>query len=398
MKNYSKRITLLIVGIALLIIVVSCSKGEAVSHDQISETGKAILPENWEIREPTVKALILPDSVKIICDIPSEYTTSAAIHEISFFEPDEESVLSTFFPNEKPTCTEYAEGPQYAVGDTTLLYLHTGVIRGGLNYSRWPGGQTENEQFLARNSDKDSVTKREEPTITDQLAGWDRMQSFSSEENLSFIDREELIKEISDIMEECSFPKVSIQRMLARDVNTLNTNREIYNQSGFKPIEEFSPEEEDYWIEYEQVIDGIPLATKTWHRVPDMDSSAGVLHVRYSAAYGLDSLYALNLYEDRGVLGETAIISPETAVAVFIEDYMQSLEPPDVEICGIRLQYCVNQSGDHLFLRPAWLLTIKTMGEGTFEEGGEPVPFAEYQTIAVSANTAHIMEKETDLR
>lgn len=65
MKNYSKRITLLIVGIALLIIVVSCSKGEAVSHDQISETGKAILPENWEIREPTVKTLILPDSVSI---------------------------------------------------------------------------------------------------------------------------------------------------------------------------------------------------------------------------------------------------------------------------------------------------------------------------------------------
>jgi len=164
-----------------------------------------------------------------------------------------------------------------------------------------------------------------------------------------------------------------------------------------KPIDELTKSEEHYYFVYRQVQDGIPFTSAIWPRSTRSEATESSI-VAIVGEEGLIEFSANGLFSLGDPLEECAILSPQEAVNVYLEEYTQAIHFENTRITGVELNYVVVKDGESYVARPAWMLTMETdkTTEGTDARPG--TPYVEFQTLAVSADTGIILERETDTR
>ena len=164
-----------------------------------------------------------------------------------------------------------------------------------------------------------------------------------------------------------------------------------------QPIDELTESEEHYYFAYRQVHDGIPFPSAVWPRSTRSEATENLIFAIVGED-GLIEFSANGLFSLGDPLEECAILSPQEAVNVYLEEYTQAIHFENTRITGVELNYVVVKDGESYVARPAWMLTMETdkTTEGTDARPG--TPYVEFQTLAVSADTGIILESETDTR
>ena len=358
-----------------------------------SEERKASTPEE------------VPPTLTITAELPSEYPETATKYQADWCNVNEQSAVTAFMRQEPTQREVWAQGPTLRAEadgvEETLVLLQT-VTPGGLIY-HWKTAESERIRSLC------DTLRKQRPyeysgDLVSQTLGTLEMEEYPAEEDLSFLPYEEAKSHLEETMTACGMPSVELYFSESHRLEVMNHNREIYNAalegsgySNVKPIDELTKSEEHYYFVYRQVQDGIPFTSAIWPRSTRSEATESSI-VAIVGEEGLIEFSANGLFSLGDPLEECAILSPQEAVNVYLEEYTQAIHFENTRITGVELNYVVVKDGESYVARPAWMLTMETdkTTEGTDARPG--TPYVEFQTLAVSADTGIILERETDTR
>ena len=362
-------------------------------------------------REPAPVADNLPSTLAITAQLPEDYPQTVTKYQVDWCNVDEGTAKDVLMRSESTQREEWAQGPMLrAEGDgvdETLMLLQT-VTPGGLNYHWWTA---ESERILSVCDD----LRKQRPyeysgNLVSQSLGTLEMEDYPEKEDLSFLPYEEAKSQLEETMKACGLPTVELYFSEVHTIDGMNRNREIYNSAlalpenawmtgpdGEKPFEELTQEDEHYYFTYRQVQDGIPFTSAKWPRSLSSETTENNI----AAVVSEDGLLELDVYcmFTVGEALETCqILSPQEAVDVYLEEYTQAIHFENTRVTGVELNYVVVKDGESYIARPAWMLTLET--DMTIEETSDQPAFdyVEFETLAVSADTGVILERETDTR
>ena len=362
-------------------------------------------------REPAPVADNLPSTLAITAQLPEEYPQTVTKYQVDWCNVDEGTAKDVLMRSESTQREEWAQGPMLrAEGDgvdETLMLLQT-VTPGGLNYHWWTA---ESERILSLCDD----LRKQRPyeysgNLVSQSLGTLEMEDYPEKEDLSFLPYEEAKSQLEETMKACGLPTVELYFSEVHTIDGMNRNREIYNSAlalpenawmtgpdREKPFEELTQEDEHYYFTYRQVQDGIPFTSAKWPRSLSSETTENNI----AAVVSEDGLLELDVYcmFTVGEALETCqILSPQEAVDVYLEEYTQAIHFENTRVTGVELNYVVVKDGESYIARPAWMLTLET--DMTIEETSDQPAFdyVEFETLAVSADTGVILERETDTR
>lgn len=347
----------------------------------------------------------LPNTLTITAELPSEYPETVTKYQVDWCNVNEQAAIDAFMRQEPTQREEWAQGPILrAEGDgveEALVLLQT-VTPGGLFY-HWETAESERILNVCRNLRK---MRPWEYTgdLTSQFLGALEMEEYPAEKDLSFLPYKEAKSQLEETMAACGMPQVELHFSESHTVEVMNRNREIYNaaleESGYssvQPIDELTESEEHYYFAYRQVQNGIPFTSAVWPRSTRSEATENSI-VAIVGKEGLIEFSANGLFSLGEALEECVILSPQEAVNVYLEEYTQAIHFENTRITGVELNYVVVKDGDSYVARPAWMLTLET-DKTTEETDAQPgTPYVEFQTLAVSADTGIILERETDTR
>ncbi len=344
---------------------------------------------------PEGETLALPDTLKLTAELPEEYPGQAKTYTANWLEVEEDRAVQTLFRGEGGEWLQWAQGRQLlAKGEdiSESLLIYGGEIKGGLIYS------------YRHHADEGGgpVVKNEPgyPQMTTQQYGYDDMQDYAEEGDLSFKSRAEASKEIEELLYACGFPPLALQRSYVLDAETMNEHQALYNRVMREDSEEFreyeyTEEDEGYLFHFRQVLDGIPFANLIWSKGTRDEGTETVLYSKYGRNGSL-TINAWGVYEIGKPVSEDAVISPEEAIEAYAAEYRKALHSVETEIFGVELNYIVVYNAAEMYAKPAWILSSRYKEE--YEEAGETLEYYEYEVTAVSAVTGALIQGETDLR
>ena len=358
-----------------------------------SEERKASTPEE------------VPPTLTITAELPSEYPETATKYQADWCNVNEQSAVTAFMRQEPTQREVWAQGPTLRAEadgvEETLVLLQT-VTPGGLIY-HWKTAESEKIENVCDNLRKMRPWEYSGDLVS-QTLGTLEMEEYPAEEDLSFLPYEEAKSHLEETMTACGMPSVELYFSESHRLEVMNHNREIYNAalegsgySNVKPIDELTKSEEHYYFAYRQVHDGIPFTSAVWPRSTRSEATENLIFAIVGED-GLIEFSANGLFSLGDPLEECAILSPQEAVNVYLEEYTQAIHFENTRITGVELNYVVVKDGESYVARPAWMLTMETdkTTEGTDARPG--TPYVEFQTLAVSADTGIILERETDTR
>lgn len=347
----------------------------------------------------------LPNTLTITAELPSEYPETATKYQADWCNVNEQSAVTAFMRQEPTQREVWAQGPTLRAEadgvEETLVLLQT-VTPGGLIY-HWKTAESEKIENVCDNLRKMRPWEYSGDLVS-QTLGTLEMEEYPAEEDLSFLPYEEAKSHLEETMTACGMPSVELYFSESHRLEVMNHNREIYNAalegsgySNVKPIDELTKSEEHYYFVYRQVQDGIPFTSAIWPRSTRSEATESSI-VAIVGEEGLIEFSANGLFSLGDPLEECAILSPQEAVNVYLEEYTQAIHFENTRITGVELNYVVVKDGESYVARPAWMLTMETdkTTEGTDARPG--TPYVEFQTLAVSADTGIILERETDTR
>lgn len=341
----------------------------------------------------------------ITAELPSEYPETATKYQADWCNVNEQSAVTAFMRQEPTQREVWAQGPTLRAEadgvEETLVLLQT-VTPGGLIY-HWKTAESERIRSLC------DTLRKQRPyeysgDLVSQTLGTLEMEEYPAEEDLSFLPYEEAKSQLEEAMTACGMPQVELYFSESHRLEVMNHNREIYNAalegsgySNVKPIDELTKSEEHYYFVYRQVQDGIPFTSAIWPRSTRSEATESSI-VAIVGEEGLIEFSANGLFSLGDPLEECAILSPQEAVNVYLEEYTQAIHFENTRITSVELNYVVVKDGDSYMARPAWMLTMET-DKTTEETDARPgTPYVEFETLAVSADTGIILERETDTR
>lgn len=347
----------------------------------------------------------LPNTLTITAELPSEYPETVTKYQVDWCNVNEQAAVGAFMRQEPTQREVWAQGPTLRAEadgvEETLVLLQT-VTPGGLIY-HWKTAESEKIENVCDNLRKMRPWEYSGDLVS-QTLGTLEMEEYPAEEDLSFLPYEEAKSHLEETMTACGMPSVELYFSESHRLEVMNHNREIYNAalegsgySNVKPIDELTKSEEHYYFVYRQVQDGIPFTSAIWPRSTRSEATESSI-VAIVGEEGLIEFSANGLFSLGDPLEECAILSPQEAVNVYLEEYTQAIHFENTRITGVELNYVVVKDGESYVARPAWMLTMETdkTTEGTDARPG--TPYVEFQTLAVSADTGIILERETDTR
>ena len=347
----------------------------------------------------------LPNTLTITAELPSEYPETVTKYQVDWCNVNEQAAVGAFMRQEPTQREEWAQGPTLraeADGVEETLGLLQTVTPGGVIY-HWKTAESEKIENVCDNLRKMRPWEYSGDLVS-QTLGTLEMEEYPAEEDLSFLPYEEAKSHLEETMTACGMPSVELYFSESHRLEVMNHNREIYNAalegsgySNVKPIDELTKSEEHYYFVYRQVQDGIPFTSAIWPRSTRSEATESSI-VAIVGEEGLIEFSANGLFSLGDPLEECAILSPQEAVNVYLEEYTQAIHFENTRITGVELNYVVVKDGESYVARPAWMLTMETdkTTEGTDARPG--TPYVEFQTLAVSADTGIILERETDTR
>ena len=375
-----------------VVLVASCTGcGNTDSSTTISEAERDIFEDC--------------DMLSLKAEIPSSYPVRAEVCRADFFEPDAEVLENVLMKNEPDQETEDAYGKtvSYRVNEE-FLSIYTKLIKGGFMYAGFGDDfpKTSETYALERQLSKQYDLPNYMGVITEN-----ELFIPYSEGDLSFMSKENVREKLFGILDSCKLPQLSIRRWFSRDKETLNKNREIYNESRketerkkaaalgeesiFEPIEYvFTEKDENYQAAFQQIINDIPVTTIGWYQDNLVDEpiiTAG--EMIWSADRELMQLTFNNLLQVVKSEETVDVCSPREALEVYVKDYNETMHFEETEIINIELNYVALKVKDQglLLLRPAWIISTLTLKENEY---GERMP--DYAVKAVDAERKVILQ------
>lgn len=360
------------------------------------------------VKGPTV-AGDLPSTLTVTAQLPTAYPETVTKYQAEWCNIDEQAAISVFMRREPTRREEWAQGPAlYAEEDgaeEALLLLHT-ITPGGLIY-RW---ETDESEEICSVCEK---LRKKRPNGVDlvlQSLGSLEMEEYPQGESLSFLPYEEAQAQLEETMAACGMPPMELYFSESHTAEAMNRNREIYNsalalpenawmtgEDGEPPIGELAAEDECYYFAYRQVQDGVPFTSAIWPRSTRSEATETSIYAIVGEE-GLLEFTANGLVAVGAALEDCAIISPQEAVNVYLEEYTQAIHFENTRITGVELNYVVVKDGESYVARPAWMLTLETDKTTTGDASQPALDYVEFETLAVSADTGIILERETDTR
>ncbi len=315
-----------------------------------------------------------------------DYPSTVNSYSAEFFQPEEEIAIRTLMTHEPDQRQEWALGPQYRYKNVESLQFCNEVVCGGLQYVKYAADSNTNIQAELKNL-KTGITPQEYPSNN---AGKEPegLLHFSQEKELESLTRKDLMDALDQLWIDLKFPSLEMRACYARDKDTLNRNLEQYNNQlrDSNPDEiyeySFTDEDEDYFVLYRQLVDGIPIISQSWYGEAESSPTNTVFEVVYSPLYGLTSLQVSNLFEVGEMVSAIEIVEPGEAVDTYMKEYEKSLHFGTTEIIDIELNYIVLHDGNVLLLRPSWILTAKTVSQDEV---------ASYEITAIDAESLEII-------
>lgn len=341
-----------------------------------------------------------PQTLRMETAVPENYPNEVTSYAVDWFAVNENIAVKTLFQSDSPHRTEYAEGPQYSYsfGDTEeVLNIYSGVVKGGIHYQLYTNG-LKNDWL----SELEGCMRTARPWEDATSSSYTNMKEYPYDTDLDFLDRTSALSRAETILTECGITDVKVEYTESRSIDLMNYNREQYNAKteGQNPeliwSEPFTKAQENYYFEFRRTLDDIPFANCNWPRT----SWNTATNTQISVIIGADGLLQLRmdgLFRVDDILYSDKIISPQDALQVYLDEYSKAIHFTNTEILRIELNYVVVMDNQGMYAKPAWLLTTATERKADEYENAED-DFTEYDTIAVSAYSGAILERETDTR
>lgn len=355
------------------------------------------------------KPLILPDSLKLTIELPSEYPEQVQTYKVDWLDVKEETMVQVLLKEEVEERIQWATGPQLqSEGEDfyEVLTLYDGDREGGFAYS-----------YSKKNHPNkcDWVTNLWPgyPSYMTQVNRYNDRGDYTTEGDLSFKRQADASKEIEDLLYACGFPPIQLQQAYLLDSETMNEHLALYykarseweednedtqehefTEDGYEDTEEyeFTEEDECYLFHHRQVQDEIPFINLAWSQTMRDVTTETVMYSLYGKD-GVLRIDASGFYEIKESLSTDSIINPEEAIAAYVEEYNKAIQFVETEIFEVELNYIVVYEAGAMFAKPAWIISTKykVMGEDLNEVD-------EYEVAVVSAITGVLIQSEKDLR
>lgn len=365
-------------------------------------------------------SLDLPSSLSLVCEIPIDYPRQLSSYSVQWINVEQETVLSRLMNDEDIIHEYWAEGECFRLSSdimVKILYIYNGILHGGLNYHFGFGSV---DDVIGHENDFLCLTRINEPDLSLQGTGMLNMFFFSDHNDLSFSSSQSVSKSILSLLSDLGFQDVRITNILARDKDTANKNRNIYNdiiaiqENENNPDKEsvtewvtspylsreYTEADEDYFIVMSETIDNIPFSS-TMNWVFDKSTvnqpTDVVMTASYNQSCGLSSLFIENYFDVLDQINTLEIIPPEQALQVYLNHYNQSIHLVDTSITKIELNYVVIISEGTMIARPCWMVhTERPVSD--FLNPFTNEPYYEYPLFAISADTGLILTSNEDMR
>lgn len=343
-----------------------------------------------------------PETLKITAELPEDYPKTLSKYEVDWYVQDDETAIQNLLHGEIVSAEEHKMGVTYRT-ESDGLNVYSGDMHGGFYYYR---NQTDrapewDEDMFILSKAENEGSKTD---VTHLRFGGGEMHSFDKTD-LSFEAQQAVLDTVAEKLGALGLPEVDLYRSEARDADTLNVNRGIYNTYAEQYLENgvdaekidtpFSEKDEHYVFWYRQMLNGIPFTSEIWERSTRETPTETSVYVRYDQD-GIFGLKAENLYVIGDELERVDIITPQKAIDVYVKEYSKAIHFENTEITNAELNYVVVLDKDGMYARPAWVITMVTEMPVENDPLHETLP--ENTVIAVSSDTGVILERETDTR
>lgn len=343
-----------------------------------------------------------PETLKITAELPENYPKALSKYKVDWYVQDDETAIQNLLHGEIISAEEHKMGVTYRT-ESDGLNVYSGDMHGGFYYYREQTDRApewdEDMFILSKAENEGSKTD-----ATHLRFGGGEMHSYDKAD-LDFEPQQAVLDTVAEKLGALGLPEVAWYRSEARDADTLNVNREIYNTYAEQYLENgvdavkidtpFSEKDEHYVFWYRQMLNGIPFTSKIWERSTRETPTETSVYVRYDKG-GIFGLKAENLYVVGDELEKMNIITPQAAIDVYVKEYSKAIHFETTEITNAELNYVVVLDKDGMYARPAWVITMVTEMPVENDPLHETLP--ENTVIAVSADTGVILERETDTR
>ncbi len=359
----------------------------------------------------------IPSTLLLDVELPLDYPGQLTSYYVKWITVDADKLLDLFSISKNAQHEKDAMAEAYQVTDGDYikrLMLHNGILHGGFSYSLTTEESSASHYYIAARLNE--ITKREEPNTSDQYIGMLSMRPFPTDQDLAFITAKEVSDSTLASLHNLGLDKTALETIQARDRETANYNREIYNtiirnqaenhppESGVNIQDPYMPEftesDEDYYISFIEVLDGIPFEpTLNWIENTNLvqtDTSI-TMNAWYDQQNGLSFISIIGYCEVLEPKETMNIISPEQALQVYLEQYQKSVHLMDTHITKIELRYVVILGDNGMYARPCWMIHTATQSS----DRRNPVtddPYYNYPVYAVTADTGVILTSNEDMR
>lgn len=359
------------------------------------------------------KPVEVPKTLKITAELPEEYPEEVTVYTLSWYDVNEQTAVDAFMLDSSPERifdnTNSASGPQYrgaTGGGEEVLNLTNQKIHGGMNYAYHVPEWEERTPEAWRGNPQNNRLRKQlswefvHGDSTTRLFGNEQMEA-GFEEDLSFRPYADVLAELEEKMDACGFPEREMLAGEAYTASTLNKNRDIYNRAAKEMDREtlpntFTGDDEFYYFDFRVALDGIPFCNTGWTESGYGKSGSPTIIAVYNQD-GLVDFRAISLCKPGEALSTEPIISPEEALAVYVEEYSKAIHFENTELLSVELNYLITADSKGIYARPAWVLTTVTLvPAGTIENQDRDIN--EYEVTAVGAYSGVILERETDMR
>lgn len=340
-----------------------------------------------------------PQTLLMETEVPNHYPKEVSSYAVDWFAVNETVAVQALMQSDSPRRIEYAEGPQYldSLGEMEeTLNIYSSAVKGGFNYQLYTNGP-DNDWL----SELEGCMRTARPWEDDSSSSLAGMEEYPDDVDLDFLDRESALSQAENILKECGITDVEVKNTESRTVELMNHNREQYNSKIEKRnpkliwSEPFTKAQENYHFEFRKLLNEIPFANCYWSR----NIGSTPTNTKISATVSTNGLIQMSvrLFEVGQPISTDEIIPPDEALHVYMDEYNKSIHFTNTKILGVELNYVVVMDSQGMYAKPAWILTTATERKADEYENAED-DFIEYNTIAVSAYSGIILERETDMR
>lgn len=218
-----------------------------------------------------------------------------------------------------------------------------------------------------------------------QIGGGIDRKDYGNNVNLSFRSIEESLKEMDKLFIEIEMPKLQVKNVYAMNKDTMNEHARKNETAA-----NWSEADEAYFIEYMQVVDGLPLINHMWTNMTRSEATETIISA-INSEKGIESLVVQGAVEACVKLDTQKIISPKEAEEIMINLYKSNSFVNNVVAEELDLYYIVLKQEEELRLVPAYIFCMAIEDIYTDLETGKDITISQYQHCVVNAVNGEVV-------